>query len=112
VASSFEDALFKAESYIHKTNGQIFVIGGSSIYNSALNNSNCCGIFLTEITGPMKDGDVFLPINEIKARFKFSSISGIGYELIHESCKNIIFEEPHIIEKKYKYQFNFYHKLK
>lgn len=109
VASNFEDALLKAEEHISRTNGQIFVIGGASIYEMAISNPNCKGIFLTEITGPMKDGDVFFPVDKLRDSFKADCINQFAHNIIKYSIKNVSFDGESFSEKDFKYNFMFYH---
>lgn len=109
LASNFEDALLKAEEYISKTDGQIFVIGGASIYEMAITNPNCKGFFLTEIAGPMKDGDVFFPVDKLRNSFKADCINQFAHKIIEKSIKNVFFDGESFSEKNFKYNFMFYH---
>ena len=109
VATDFEDALLKAENHIYKTNGQIFVIGGASIYDVAISNPNCKGIFLTEITGPMKEGEVFFPIKKMRNSFQADCVNEFAHNIIKESGKNIFFDGEMFSEKDFKYNFMYYH---
>lgn len=109
VASDLEDALLKAETYISATNGQIFVIGGASIYEIAMLNPNCKGIFLTEITGPMKEGDVFFPIDKLRRSLNSECVNQFAHDIINNSIKNVRFDGESFNEKDFKYKFMFYH---
>lgn len=109
VASDLEDALLKAKNHISATNGQIFVIGGASIYEIAISNPNCKGIFLTEITGPMKEGDVFFPIDKLRNSLNFDNVNQFAHDIIKNSIKNGCFDGENFSEKDFKYKFMFYH---
>lgn len=92
-----------------RTQGQVFVIGGASIYNIAVSHPNCKGSFVTEISGPVKPGDVFFPIEKLRSSFSRDLINNFAYSLIGDSVKHINFEEYYFFEKNFKYQFLFYH---
>ena len=110
MASNFEEALIKAQNHISNSQGQVFVIGGASIYSIAICHPNCKGIFLTEISGPVKDGDVFFPLETLHSLYSRNLINELGNELINNSVKNLIFDGNYFYEKDFKYQFAFYHK--
>lgn len=109
VASSLDDALLKANNYVSTSNGQIFVIGGASIYEIAISNPNCTGVFLTEITGPMKEGDVFFPIEKLKNSLSTNCVNQFAHDIIKDSVKNVAFDGENFTEKDFKYKFMFYH---
>jgi dihydrofolate reductase len=99
----------KADNHVSKTNGQVFVIGGASIYKIAISYPNCKGVFLTEITGPMKEGDVFFPIDKLRNSFKVDCVNQFAHNVIKESMKNVFFDGKSFSEKNFKYNFMFYH---
>lgn len=70
------------------------------------------GVFLTEISGPMLDGDVFFQVQRLRSSSNCMLINKMGFDLIKNICKNINFDGNYIYEKDFKYQFKFYHKLK
>lgn len=109
IASSLDDALLKAERHVSITNGQIFVVGGASIYDLAISNEDCRGIFLTEITGPMQAGDVFFPVEKVRNTRSSIAINQFAHDLIKDSVKNICFDGEVFSEKDFKYKFIFYH---
>lgn len=109
IASSLDDALLKAEQHISITKGQIFVIGGASIYDLAISHPNCKGVFLTEISGPMKNGDVFFPLEKMRKSLTADSVNQFAHNLIEDPATNFCFDGQSFSEKDYKYKFLFYH---
>lgn len=85
------------------------MIGGASIYEIAISNPNCKGIFLTEITGPMMKGDVFFPIKELQTSLRSISVNQFAHDLIKDCSKNISFDGESFSEKNFNYKFMFYH---
>lgn len=110
LADSFESALVMAEEYTSETGGQIFIVGGSSLYETANLHKNCLGTFLTEVEGEMAAGDTFFPVSYLRENYQKSSVNDIAYSLIKGSCKNVLFDGNLFTEKNYTYQFFFYHK--
>lgn len=109
IASSLDDALIKAEQHISRTHGQIFIVGGASIYDLAISHPNCKGVFLTEVSGPMKNGDVFFPLEKMRKSMTADSANQFAHDLIKDSVKNLCFDGQSFNEKDYKYEFLFYH---
>lgn len=108
--SNFEEALSEADKFVSQTGGQVFVIGGSTLYEAALNHPDCGSVFLTEIDGPMEDGDVFFPVSVLKSSFSCTNIDSVAYDLIKNECPTVRFEDEFVREKQYKYHFNFYYR--
>ena len=59
LASSLDDAFRKLSKY--GETGQVFIIGGASLYAQAINHPDCEKIFLTEVSGEY-DCDAFFPV--------------------------------------------------
>lgn len=98
----------KAQNHVSETNGQIYVIGGASIYKMAINHPNCIGVFLTEICGPMKDGDVFFPVKDLYASYSRHLINQSVASILKKSLKNVEFDGEYFYESNFTYQFTFY----
>jgi dihydrofolate reductase len=88
--TSYEDAIASAKSI--EAEGHIFVIGGASIYDYALNQADCdirpSRILLSRVKG-MHDGDMFFP--ELKGQWAEVLVSEHdGFNLIekirYETC--------------------------
>lgn len=110
MASSFDEALKLSENYVSQTGGQVFVVGGSTLYELANSHKDMLGSFLTEVEGEMASGDTFYPWKYVKENFVQENVNDIAYSLIKDSCKNVIYENNVFGEKNYNYKFYFYHK--
>ena len=89
--------------------GQIFIVGGSSIYERAVSSPDCAGVFLTEVSGPMKDGDVFFPLQRLRSFYKSENIDQIARIVIGDSYKSLNFTNGTYQEKNFIYNFHFYY---
>ncbi len=99
-----------SQEYILKTGGQVFVVGGSTLYDLANSHKGIIGSFLTEVEGEMAAGDTFYPWQYVKENFLRENVNEIANLLIKNSCKNVTYEDGVFCEKSYKYKFYFYHK--
>lgn len=66
VAKSFEDALLLV-SLMPRTHN-VFVIGGSSLYNEALNHPNCHKVYITHVLRHIQC-DVMFPLETLFSKF-------------------------------------------
>lgn len=112
VCSTFDSALACAKDYTTRSGGQIFVVGGAGIYESAIHHPDCIGVFLTEIAGDMKRGDVFFPLCELRASFQPVDITALGYATVKSLCANLEFDGQKLIERGFEYVFKFYSRNK
>lgn len=109
MAASFQKALDYAYSFISNSAGQIFIVGGSSVYEQAVNHPECRGVFLTKVTGPMTDGDTFFPIDALESRFTHKCVSSIAFNLVKNCCNGLVLQGDNIMEKAYIYSVFYYH---
>lgn len=109
IAKSFEEAVEHAQKHASDSHGHVFIVGGSSIYERAVNSPYCAGVFLTEVSGNMKDGDVFFPLKSLRSSYTSANIDQIASHVIGESVKSLNFIDGAYQEKNYKYNFYFYH---
>lgn len=71
VAPSLNEAMEKLQQVSEKIES-VYIIGGGSIYQQALDAQLCTKIFLTEIESPEFECDTFCPID---AKYKFKCVS-------------------------------------
>ena len=69
IARSFEDAIRILQEEYNEQLADIFVIGGASIYEAALESPLCFRIYLTRVQGDFKC-DTFFPEFENDSKFK------------------------------------------
>ena len=84
------------------------MIGGASIYATAIAHPCCSGVFLTEISGPMKQGDVFFPVDALRSSHSRHLVNEFGLSIIKDSVKNLQFDGDYFYEKNFTYQFVLY----
>jgi dihydrofolate reductase len=87
-ASSFEDAFEKMD--LRKDLGEVFIIGGASIYAQAISRPECKKIYLTEINGVFDCDTYFpqVPKNFIKeSESDLNEENGISYKFTVYSAK-------------------------
>lgn len=88
----------------------MFVVGGSTLYQLSQTHKDIIGTFLTDVEGDISAGDAFFPWAYVKENCVNQRVNEIAYSLIHDSCKNLNYEDDTFFEKSYKYRFYFYHK--
>ena len=80
VASSLQEAL-------SKTKNKVFVIGGSSLYNEAIRDTQCTSVYLTQIKNNYKC-DTFIDISYLKLNYSVESEVDCGeftYSILHRN---------------------------
>jgi len=92
VATSFEEALHLASSV---SDGQIFILGGSSIYAEALVHSDCEAIFMTRLLDGHFDMpcDVTFPIHCMPPNIKEINITKLSFNLLKHLCPKVLLLE-------------------
>ncbi len=72
--------------------GQVFIIGGASVYNEAINHPSCSQIYLTEIDKEYDCDVYFPPLNKNIFKKKFQSENmvdnGIRYKFVEYEKKS------------------------
>jgi dihydrofolate reductase len=76
VVDSLHSALMLSSN--DDTIDKIFVIGGETIYNEAIECSYCSRIYMTEVLSIVNEVDTFFP--KMPSRFKLTEISGAIFE--------------------------------
>lgn len=98
VGNSFDDALCIATA--SSPYGQIYILGGSSIYGEALAHKDCEAIFITRILEGHFDMpcDVFFPTSLMPCNTKEINITKTTYNYLKDLCpKSLFLEEEHSI---------------
>lgn len=84
-AGSLEEALKKGAELTQE--GQIFVLGGSAVYEEALRHPNCKHVFITKLTQhPPLPCDALFPGNLLKAHYHDAEdITMLCYETLKDT---------------------------